>query len=251
MNRPYLMDDSFRKLARSLSARSDWQCEAARAELAELLPRLPQTIDHTLLKPEATASDVRKHCEQAQRYPFAVVCLFPVWLDVAREVLADTVPLCSVIGFPSGCIPAALKAREAEYAVAHGAIELDMVWHIGAALANDWRAIRADVRAVVQAAGDAFVKVILETAALPDDIIAAGALVCVEAGAAFVKTSTGFHPAGGASEDAVGKLRAAVGDRAGVKAAGGIRDLRTALRMIAAGADRIGTSSGISILQAL
>lgn len=214
------------------------------------VPSIARYVDHTLLRPTATSADIVELCREARQYGFAAVCVNPTWVDLAAAELADSpVAVATVIGFPLGASTTAVKVREAEDAMARGATELDMVAQIGRIKEGAWRTVEEDIRAVVEAAaGRALVKVILETAALePMEIIKAAAL-CREAGADFVKTSTGFHPAGGATPEAVALLRLVVGRDLGVKASGGIRTCEDALRMIAAGATRIGTSSGVELV---
>lgn len=213
-------------------------------------PSLARYVDHTLLRATATSAEIAKLCREARQHGFAAVCVNPVWVDLAAAELAGApVAVATVIGFPLGASATAVKVREAEDAMARGATELDMVAQLGRIKEGAWAAVEDDIRAVVEAAaGRALVKVILETAALePMEIIKAAAL-CREAGADFVKTSTGFHPAGGATPEAVALLRLAVGRELGVKASGGVRTCEDALRMIAAGATRIGTSSGIELV---
>lgn len=209
-------------------------------------------IDHTLLKPEASAEQVRRLCGEAATFHFATVCVNPARVRLAAERLAGSgVGVCSVVGFPLGASLTALKAVEAERALRDGATEVDMVLNVGLLRDGDLDAAREDVAAVRRATGGgAILKVIIEAAILePDEIVTASRLA-VDAGADMVKTSTGFNPAGGASLDAVRLIRRTVGDRAGVKAAGGIRDLETALAMIEAGADRLGASSSVAIVEA-
>lgn len=220
-----------------------------KAELAAL-------IDHTLLKPESTAADVAALVSQAQELGTLAVCVSP-----SRLPLADTGELvvATVVGFPSGAVKSTIKAGEAALAIAHGADEVDMVINLGAAKAGDWQLVRADVAAVVAsaraAAADAgrtvLVKVIIESAVLDDDEIVAACRAAEAAGADFVKTSTGFHPAGGASTHAVQLMRRTVGERLGVKASGGIRTTDTALEMVAAGASRLGISGAAAVLAGL
>jgi deoxyribose-phosphate aldolase len=174
------------------------------------------------------------------------------WVPLCRKRLAGSgVKLAAVVGFPLGATTSAAKAAEARHLVDLGADELDMVAPIGHILDGDWDYVEDDVRAVVDAARARTVKVILETAVLQPLQIVKASAVAMDAGAHFVKTSTGFHPAGGATADAVALMRLAVGDALGVKAAGGVRDCATALRMIAAGANRIGTSSGVAFVECM
>ncbi|WP_101653479.1 deoxyribose-phosphate aldolase [Brevibacterium ihuae] len=202
-------------------------------------------IDHTLLKPESTAADVAALVAEARELGVLAVCVSPNALP-----LQDTGDLvvATVCGFPSGAHASAVKAAEARQAVADGAAEVDMVIDLGLAKAGDFDGVEADIRAVVEAAGQALVKVIIESAALTDDEIVEACRRAEAAGAGFVKTSTGFHPAGGASTHAVELMRKTVGDRLGVKASGGIRDAEAARAMIAAGASRLGLSGSRAVL---
>jgi deoxyribose-phosphate aldolase len=216
------------------------------------IERVADFVDHTLLKAEATRADIVRLCAEAREHHFAAVCVNPQWVEVcARELEGSDVDVATVIGFPLGATTTHVKAVEAAEAVDRGAQEIDMVAPLGRVKGAEWGCVEDDIRAVVQAARPALVKVIIESALLEDvEIIAASALA-KEAGAHFVKTSTGFHPAGGASADAVRLMRLTVGDALGVKASGGVRDCATALRMIAAGANRIGTSSGVGMTTCL
>ena len=214
---------------------------AARAGLAHVL-------DHTMLKAEATAADIRRTAEEGRALGTATVCVNGVWVATVAEALAGSpTGVAAVVGFPLGAMHPAAKAAEATRAVLDGATELDMVLQLGAALAGEWTQVHDDVAAVVQAAGAVPVKVILESAALPPLAVAMASLVSVRAGARYVKTSTGFHAAGGASVEAVRLMRQAVGPSVGVKASGGVRTAEQALAMLAAGADRIGTSGSAAI----
>jgi deoxyribose-phosphate aldolase len=201
-------------------------------------------LDYTLLRPEATATEIDRLCEEGRAAGVIAVCVNGGWVDRCVAMLRGSgVRVASVVGFPLGAGSRRAKAAEAALAVADGAAELDMVMPIGVAKAGGWTAVAADVAAVVAAAGGVPVKVILETALLTPAEITAACRASQEGGAAFVKTSTGFHPAGGASVEAVRSMRAAVGPQLGVKASGGIRTSEAALAMIAAGANRIGASS--------
>lgn len=206
-------------------------------------------IDHTLLAPDATAADIDRLCAEAAQYRFASVCVHPTWVVRCAAALSDAeVAVCTVIGFPSGATTSATKAAEAAEAVATGAAELDMVINIGALRSGDTDLVRRDIAAVVDAGGPgALVKVIIETSMLTDDHKRIASRLAVDAGADFVKTSTGFG-GGGATVDDVALLRAVVGDAAGVKASGGVRTTQDALDMIGAGATRIGASAGIAIV---
>lgn len=212
--------------------------------------RVAALIDHTLLAPEATTRQIASLCDEARAFGFAAVCVNGSWVDYAVARLRDSgVLVASVVGFPLGATATVAKASEARALVDLGADELDMVAPIGRVIDEDWDEVEADIRAVVEAAAGRTVKVILETAALEPAMIVKAAAIAKDAGAGFVKTSTGFHPAGGATEEAVALLRAAVGPDIGVKASGGIRDVETVLQMIEAGATRIGTSAGPAILE--
>ena len=214
--------------------------------------RIADFIDHTLLKAEATRAEVETLCTEAVEHGFASVCVNPTWVPLCAErVRHSTVKVCTVIGFPLGASLPETKAFEASLAVRQGAGEVDMVANVGAIKSGDWALVARDVQSVVKAAPGALVKVIIESAALtPVEIIKACA-VAREMGAHYVKTSTGFHAAGGASAEAVALMRLTVGDAMGVKASGAVRDCATALKMINAGATRLGTSSGVTMAQCL
>ena len=205
-------------------------------------------IDHTLLAPEATPEMVARLCREAVEHGFYSVCVAPVFVRRAADLLAGTpVRVCTVAGFPAGMNETDVKAYETRRAVQQGAHEIDVVMNIGAAKAGDWTGVGLDVESVVEQAGGHPVKVILETCLLTDEEKQRACEVCVAAGAGFVKTSTGFSQNGATVAD-VRLMRAAVGDGAGVKASGGIRDYATACRMIEAGASRLGTSSSLKII---
>lgn len=213
---------------------------------------LAAMIDHTILAPNASEADVRRLCAEAREYGFASVCANPVWAPVLAEELdgATAVP-CVVIGFPFGASATEVKAYEAKTAVAAGAKEVDMVINIASALAGDREALVADIKAVADAchAGGAKLKVIIETSYLNDDQKVLACEASVEAGADFVKTSTGYSSAGATVED-IALMRKTVGPNIGVKASGGVRTREQALAMIEAGASRIGASKGIEIVGA-
>ncbi len=206
-------------------------------------------IDHTFLKPEGTVRDVERLCEEALTHHFAAVCINPWLIPVAVRALAGGTTLpCTVIGFPLGASTTASKAFEAGEAATAGAREVDMVLSIGALKQKDYSRVSADIHAVVRAAGSSCsVKVILETCLLSDEEKVTACKLTLEAGAHFVKTSTGLN-SGGATLHDVALMRATVGNRAGVKASGGIRTRAEAMAMITAGASRIGTSAGILIV---
>ena len=210
--------------------------------------RMADFIDHTLLKAEATSREIDKLCEEAKEHRFAAVCVNPVWVRRCADRLRGVpVQVATVIGFPLGANTPALKREEARLAVADGATELDMVVALGHLKSGDWSHVAADIAAVVEGAQGRLVKVILESATLTPDEIVRVCTIAREMRADYVKTSTGFHAAGGASVEAVALMRRVVGDAMGVKASGGVRDCESALRMLAAGATRIGTSSGVSM----
>ena len=206
---------------------------------------LAALIDHTLLKPESTRDDVEKLLREAEELGTYSVCVSPSMLPVET-----TVKVATVCGFPSGQHAASVKAAEAADSVSKGADEVDMVINVGLARAGQYDAVREEIAAVRDAAPKPTVlKVIIESAALTDEQIVAVCEAAEQAGADFVKTSTGFHPAGGASEHAVALMRRTVGDRLGVKASGGIRDRAAAEAMVAAGASRLGLSSSRAVLE--
>ncbi|MBM3656869.1 MAG: deoxyribose-phosphate aldolase [Actinobacteria bacterium] len=233
-----------------------------RALILVTLPRtaaeLARYIDHTLLAPEATQDEVFTLCRDAMAWNVAAVCISPSWLPLPSGTLAQvagrdtTVKLCTVVGFPSGAHTTVTKAREAVLAVECGADEVDMVVNLGLVRDVRWSDIEAEVRGVRSAVDAArrgvVVKVICESAALSDDELRATCKAAVVGGADFLKTSTGFHKAGGATERAVSIMRETVGADIGVKASGGIRTTDAALAMIAAGATRIGASATREIL---
>lgn len=208
-------------------------------------------IDHTLLKPEASEAEVRQVCAEAAEYKFKSVCVNAIWVKTVTKALKGSgVLTCSVVGFPLGATPSDVKAFEARGAVLDGADEIDMVINIAAARAGDKGALVDDITTVAEAvhAGGAILKVIIETALLTDEQKVLACEASVEAGADFVKTSTGFN-GGGATVEDVALMRKTVGPDLGVKASGGVRSLADAQAMIAAGATRIGASSGIAIVK--
>jgi len=210
---------------------------------------LAKYIDHTLLKPEASQSDVRKLCDEAKEYKFASVCVNPVNIEFAAQQLTGSgVAPCVVAGFPLGATPPEVKHFETQVAVSLGAKEVDMVINIGAIKSGNWELVKSDIEAVVSAAqGRAHVKVIIEACLLTDEEKVKACRAAMLAGADFVKTSTGFSTGGATLED-VRLMRQTIGPAMGLKAAGGIRDYQTAVAMIMAGATRLGTSSGVKIV---
>jgi len=216
-----------------------------RSELARML-------DHSVLKPESTADDIRAGIDVVRVWRIGYFCVQPCWVKLAAGALAGVdAGVVSVVGFPHGADRAETKAHAAVLAQTDGAREIDTVLNIGALKSGAHAEAAADIAAVVRAVAGLPVKVIIEAAALTDDEKRLACRLAVDAGAAFVKTSTGFHPGGGATVADVRLMRAVVGPQVGVKASGGIRTLADALAMIAAGANRIGTSASASILAAL
>ncbi len=265
MNREALVDVVTREVLAALSARYD-VCDTGEkvrevvangadrvsfhGEAAEVPLDMARYIDHTLLKPEATAGDIDQLCREAEQYHFASVCINPTWVKRAAENLRGTsVPVCSVIGFPLGATTPEVKAMEARRALRDGAREVDMVLNIGALKSGEHELVLRDIEKVVDAAHEvgAICKVILETALLTDEEKVIASALSKQAKADFVKTSTGFGP-GGATVYDVALMRETVGPDMGVKASGGVRTTGDAEDMIAAGATRIGASAGIEIV---
>jgi deoxyribose-phosphate aldolase len=225
---------------------------SASERLTKIDPSIAALIDHTILKPEATRADVIKVCREAREYSFASVCVNSYWVPLVRKELAGSpVKVCTVVGFPLGAASTEAKAAEASTAVCAGAQEVDMVINVGALRSGDQEAVKADIEEVVRVShrGGAIVKVILETALLDDNQKAVACMLAKEAGADFVKTSTGFGPSGATAHD-IALMREVVGPRMGVKASGGIRTLQDVQAMTAAGATRIGASASVKIVEA-
>lgn len=214
-----------------------------------MIPNLASMIDHTALKPETTQELIRELCSEAKTYSFAAVCIHPGWVERAAKLLVDTdVKVCTVIGFPHGATTTNTKVFETEDAIKNGASEIDMVCQIGALKSGDDNAVFSDISAIVNVAADkATVKVIIESALLSDSEKRRVCELAVKAGADYVKTSTGFASGGATAED-IALMRQVVGPDIGIKAAGGIRDRKTAETMIEAGANRIGASSSVNIV---
>lgn len=210
---------------------------------------LNKMIDHTLLKPEATKEMIENLCREAKEFDFKSVCVNPYWVSTAYEELHDSdVLVCTVVGFPLGATTKETKFFETDFAVQEGADEIDMVINVGALKSKQYDIVLEDIKSVVQAANGRTVKVIIETCLLTDEEKVKACELSKEAGANFVKTSTGFSTAGANVED-VELMRSIVGDALEVKASGGIRDLDTALKMIEAGASRLGVSAGVQIMK--
>lgn len=211
--------------------------------------KLEKYIDHTLLKPDATSDQVIKICTEAKQYGFASVCVNPYYAPlVKRELEGTEVKTCVVIGFPLGATTKEAKAFEANQAIDNGAEEVDMVINVGALKEKNYKVVSEDIKEVIKVSkGKALLKVIIETCLLTDEEKVKACEIAKEAGAEFVKTSTGFG-AGGATKEDVALMRKTVGESIGVKASGGIRDHKTAMEMIDAGASRIGASVGVKLL---
>jgi len=231
--------------------------DAGAARLTSQLGNIPEDpdiasmIDHTLLKPDATADQIAQLCYEARKYKFASVCVNPTHVKLCAELLQGTsVKVCTVIGFPLGASSAEVKAFEAETAIHDGATEIDMVINIGAIKAGDHTLAAKDIHEVVRVGHShgALVKVIIETALLTDEEKVTACLLAKEAGADYVKTSTGFS-GGGATVEDVALMRRVVGPEMGVKASGGVRNFDDAEKMVAAGATRLGASAGVKIVQ--
>ncbi len=214
---------------------------------------LAAKIDHTVLKPEATEQQVRKVCEESIEYKVASACVSPCRVPLACSVLESTgIPVCVVIGFPSGVQMTRTKQAEVGEALAVGAKEFDMVINLGWLKDADYQAVERDISAVrAEVPSDQTLKVILETAVLTENEIVTACDLALSAEADFVKTSTGFHPSGGASIEAIKLMRKTVGNSMRIKASGGIRDLETALAMLEVGADRLGMSATTAVLREL
>ncbi len=209
---------------------------------------LASYIDHTLLKPETSRAQIKKLCHEAMEHSFYAVCVNSRFVEVCKSALhGSQVKIASVVGFPLGACSTSTKVYEAVEAIKNGADEIDMVLSIGAIKDNDWAYVKEDILQVVQAIPKSVVKVIIETALLSEDEKVKACRICLEAGAHFVKTSTGFN-GGGATVSDITLMKKIVGDQAQVKASGGIKDIATAEKMIAAGATRLGTSSGVLLV---
>jgi deoxyribose-phosphate aldolase len=214
-------------------------------------PDISSMIDHTLLKPDATADQIAQLCYEARKFKFASVCVNPTHVKLCAELLQGTeVKVCTVIGFPLGASAPEVKAFEAQTAITDGATEIDMVLNIGALKAGDLTLVARDINEVVKVGhgAGAIVKVIIETSLLNDEEKVTACLLSKEAGADFVKTSTGFS-GGGATVDDINPMRRVVGPEMGVKASGGVRDFEDAQNMVKAGATRLGASAGVKIVQ--
>lgn len=218
--------------------------------MSEMTESVAHLIDHTLLKPDATKEQIIQLCDEARQHQFASVCIHPYWVKTAAHALAETdqVKVCTVIGFPLGQNTTEMKAAETTDAITAGATEVDMVINISALKEKENETVQADIEAVVKAAANkALTKVIIESCLLTNEEIERACRLAKQAGADFVKTSTGFST-GGATVEAVALMRKTVGDQLGVKASGGVRSLSDVQAMVKAGATRIGASSGVAIV---
>ncbi len=242
-----LMNKEYKEKARIIL--ENWQDKGVfpKEYSAPTAQELAALIDHTLLKPDASISAINKLCKEAKEYKFASVCVNPVHVKRCVQNLDNTVPVCTVIGFPLGANHSKLKAAEAKLAAQQGAKEVDMVLNIGLMKTANYQDVFDDIKAVRYAVPEALLKVILETCLLSQEEIIIASLLCREAGADYVKTSTGFSSGGATAED-VSLMRFVVGEDLGVKASGGIKTQEDALTMVRAGASRLGASAGISIV---
>ncbi len=213
--------------------------------------KIARMIDHTLLKPEATEEQITQLCQEAATYCFASVCINPIWVELCAKLLRRSgVKVCTVIGFPLGATTTETKAYETRSSIGKGATEIDMVINVGLMKSRQYHRVREDIRAVVRATRpNILVKVILETCLLSDEEKVKACELSVEAGADFVKTSTGFSTGGATVED-IALMRKVVGPEIGVKASGGVRSFEDAEAMVKAGATRLGASAGLKIIQA-
>ncbi|HEX7191948.1 MAG TPA: deoxyribose-phosphate aldolase [Thermoanaerobaculia bacterium] len=214
--------------------------------------KLVKLIDHTILKPEATAEDIEKLCNEAKQYRFYSVCVNPVWVTKARTLLRGTdVKICAVVGFPLGAQSPEIKTLEARRALREGAKEIDMVINIGALKSKDDLLVARDIRGVVEVCDEARAvsKVILETALLTDEEKVRGCQLSMKAGADFVKTSTGFSKSGATVEDVALMARTVAPRKLGVKASGGVRTYEDVVKMVQAGATRVGSSNSVKIVE--
>jgi len=242
-----LVNKEYQKRARILL--ENWQARGVFPEehSEPTSEALANMIDHTILKPDASISAVNKICKEALEHRFASVCVNPVHVERCVDLLGDKVPVCTVIGFPLGANHSEIKAHEAKLAVEQGAQEIDMVLNVGLMKTANFQEVYADIKAVRLGGEDGLLKVILETCLLSQEEIIIACLLCREAGADYVKTSTGFSSGGATAED-ISLMRFVVGEDLGVKASGGIRTREDALTMVRAGASRLGASAGVSIV---
>jgi len=212
---------------------------------------MAKLIEHTLLRPDAAETDILRLCNEAKRYGFFAVCVHPFFVKTVKALLLKSkIKISTVIGFPLGLTLAEVKVYESMQAVLNGADELDMVMNIGAAKSGNWKTVEKEISDVITATPDSIHKIIIETCYLTDDEKMNASLAAMNAGAEFIKTSTGFGPAGAVIKD-VELIRSVTGGRTDIKAAGGIKTLKNVMEFINAGATRIGTSSGVNIMKEL
>lgn len=248
MDEKKLVELITQEVVKALGSASQGQAPGA-STTGAINRELAAMIDHTLLKPDATAAEVEQLCKEARQYGFCSVCVNTSWVSRCRDLLrGSSVKVCCVVGFPLGAMDSRTKAYETREAIANGADEIDMVINIGALKSGDLALVEKDIRAVVQAARNKVTKVILETGLLTDEEKVIACQLSKKANATFVKTSTGFVKGSVATEADIALMRKTVGPRMGVKASGGVRSLADAQKMIAAGATRIGASSGVAIV---
>ncbi len=213
------------------------------------MKNLAKYIDHTLLKADAKIEDIKKLCEEAKEYKFCSVCINSSYIKYAKEFLKGSdVKICTVVGFPLGACNSCTKAHEAKTAIEDGADEIDMVINVGLLKSCELQKVKQDIEAVFKACDGTLLKVILETALLSEEELRKVSLICKEIGVDFIKTSTGFSTRGASLED-VRIMKECVGEAVKIKASGGIRDYETALKMIEAGANRLGVSAGVAIVK--
>jgi deoxyribose-phosphate aldolase len=211
--------------------------------------KIPGLIDHTLLRPDATGADIKKLCEEAMHYSFYSVCIHPSFIKYAKDILSGTdVRISTVVGFPLGMTLSGVKVFEAAEAVREGADELDIVINIGLARSGRWSEVESEISDIVRSTPDSLHKIIIEACYLSDEEKREAAIAVINAGAEFIKTSTGFAH-GGAELNDVRLIRSVTEGRIGIKAAGGIKSLKDLLAFVDAGATRIGTSSGVEIIK--
>lgn len=212
---------------------------------------LAACIDHTILKATANEEEIRELCNEARIHGFASVCVNPYWVKFcSKELSGSKVPVCTVVGFPLGANSTAIKAEETRQAIENGAREIDMVINLGALKSGNWKAVEEDIKAVVKAAKDVTVKLIIETCYLNESEKTRACELALKTGVDFVKTSTGFG-SGGANVDDIKLIKNTLAGKLKIKASGGIRSYHDAIRMLEAGADRLGASSGIAIISEL
>ena len=241
-----VVNKEYQKKARLLL--KNWRDGAVVLKEEPSAEMLAGMIDHTLLKPDASIAAVNKLCQEAREYKFASVCVNPVHVERCVRYLEDEIATCTVIGFPLGSNHTDIKAAEARLAEQQGARELDMVINVGLLKTANYQEVFEDIKAVRLAGAQSLLKVILETCLLTEEEIIIASLLCREAGADYVKTSTGFS-SGGATVEHISLMRHIVKEDLGVKASGGIRTREDALKMVQAGASRLGASAGVSIIK--